>query len=79
MKKLALMVGVVFLMNGLAYAKPDTVPGAGCPTCHAGKPTEKKLTPKAKEWMDKVKDTAKCKDCHAKGEGGKMTTKAAGK
>jgi len=79
MKKLAVAVGVAFLMSGMAYAKPDVVPGVGCPTCHVGKPTDKKLTEKAKEWLGKVKDTSKCKDCHAKGEGGKMTSKAAGK
>jgi hypothetical protein len=77
MKKVAIAVGIAFLMSGVAYAKPDSVPGVGCPVCHDGPPPKKVLTAKAKEWFEKVKDVSKCKDCHAKGEGGKMTSKAA--
>jgi len=79
MKKLAFAVGIAFLMSGMAYAKPDIVPGVGCPTCHVGKPTDKKLTEKAAAMLAQYKDTKTCKGCHAKADGGKMTKPAAAK
>lgn len=75
MKKLAVAFGIAFLMSGAAFAKPDTVPGAGCPVCHDGPPPKKVLTAKAKAMMTEHKELSTCKNCHAKGEGGKMTSK----
>jgi hypothetical protein len=78
-KTAALSVGIAFLMSGIAYAKPDAVPGVGCPVCHVGPPQKKVLTQKAAAMFATQKDVAKCKECHSKGEGGKMVTKVPGK
>jgi hypothetical protein len=79
MKTLALTVGIAFLMSGFAYAKPDSVPGVGCPVCHNGSPQKKVLTEKAASMLAVHKDANKCRECHSKGEGGKMATKSPGK
>jgi hypothetical protein len=76
MKRVCVAVGIAFLMSGVAYAKPDIVPGVGCPVCHVGKPTDKKLTEKAAAMVAQYKDLNTCKGCH-KNEGGKMSKPAA--
>jgi len=75
-KTIAILVGVALLISGVAFAKPNAVPGVGCGVCHNGPPSKKTLTEKAAAMFALHKDLNKCKECHSKGDGGKMATKA---
>lgn len=78
--RIALALSLAILVSGTAYAKPDTVPGAVCTVCHKAMPPAKdNLNPKATAMLKTYKDVAKCKECHSKGEGGKMATKVPAK
>jgi len=78
--KIALVLGFALLAGGTAYAKPDAVPGAACTTCHKGMPPSKtNLNPLAAAMYATHKDLAKCKECHMKGAGDKLASKAPAK
>lgn len=74
MRRLTLLAAILALAAAPAMAKPTTVKGAKCTTCHVGTPKDKKFTPAATKMVAKYKE-AQCKDCHGWADGKLTTTK----
>lgn len=73
MLRITLLTAVFILASApAAMAKPTTVKGAKCVTCHEGAPKNKKFNAAAEKMVAKYKE-AECKDCHGYADG-KLTT-----
>ena len=73
MRRFTLLAAIVALAVAPAMAKPTTVKGAKCTTCHVGTPKDKKFNPAATKMVAKYKE-AQCMDCHSWVDG-KLTSK----
>lgn len=74
MRRITVLLAVAaFACTVPALAKPTTVAGAKCATCHEGAPKDKKMNAAAAKYFPKYAE-AKCKDCHGWADG-KLTTK----
>ncbi|HEY3270855.1 MAG TPA: cytochrome c3 family protein [Geothrix sp.] len=67
-----LTTALILAVAPAAMAKPTTVKGAKCTTCHEGAPKDKKFNAAAAKMVAKYKE-AQCKDCHGYANG-KLTT-----
>ncbi len=72
MRRLLLATAALVLAFTPAMAKPTTVKGAKCTSCHVGNPKDKKFNEATTKMLAKYKE-AQCKDCHGV-QGGKLTT-----
>ncbi|WP_243320366.1 MULTISPECIES: cytochrome c3 family protein [Geothrix] len=73
-RSILLLAAAAFLCTVPAMAKPTTVKGAKCTTCHEGTPKDKKFNAAAAKMVAKYKE-AQCKDCHGWADGKFTTTK----
>lgn len=75
MRRITLLTAALILaLAPAAMAKPTTVKGAKCTTCHEGTPKDKKFNAAAAKMVAKYKE-AQCKDCHSWADGKLVTTK----
>lgn len=75
MRRITLLTAALILaVAPAAMAKPTTVKGAKCTTCHEGTPKDKKFNAAAAKMVAKYKE-AQCKDCHGYADGKLTTTK----
>ena len=73
-RTILLTAALMLALAPLAMAKPTTVKGAKCTTCHEGSPKDKKFNAATQKMVAKYKE-AECKNCHSMADGKFMSKK----